>query len=982
MHAIVYMCHTKVSKKFSLYLLANYTWNIHSLHQFEKHDLINGLKSIVEGLLATHTNNVWNTYGGLSRVCKQVELILYHGLKSTQGDFGSQLDFWPFVQGLKRLNPVLAPAIEKINRQSQTTPDTSKGRIWVRESLNEHNLSSLLNTLVNHRKHLEKYYYDHAFLRSRDYYNSLSTCLQAVEQNKVALLAELDLGLLNHGRTSSAPLMMSSSAPVHDPTRRSSYQQGALALAPHFTSPKRESILCKSDEYALPSSIGSTGSPQETTALAKEALRTVLRKSGSESPTHDLQLFESTNGEFSFYNSINSDPLRNMDFNQEQSDPFDTSEETKNGKQQNKILLRSQSETVMGLSKPGVSNGKIDINLSEKKIRKKCKPEDIFSDSESRPQKKTSEDKAKSSPGKKLGHKRSRSDFGVKNIVTDSVDGKMLDSEKALTLGSNGQRSEHRRRSAARDSYFPQPQQGQSLINYLSSQDFHTCANLDKENAHFSISEALIAAIEQMKWNHIISPQTREEDEGDSDEEIQELKQRIRIRKRERLKEKGRGFPAFSDGRTDTTTSQSTPSSTLSSSVDSPDHPDSSESSDLDEGRIELSMTEDVSQKQSNLSLLSSQGLSLSLASLYSDADIQKSNASVEKQSSLDSGVVSHSAESVAISLLKKFTEKQLPKASDLQWLVPECDAPQKLLPLPNSYPISPDDGENTELLKSSSLKMRLRGNLEWAPPRPQIIFNIHPAPKRSTIMAKQNYMCAGCGTRVEQGYIRRFRYCEYLGKYFCQCCHSNSLSYIPGRILRRWDFKKYSVSNFSRDLISRIIRDPLFNLTDINSSLYRRVRALDNIKDLRTQLIHLKNFLRICKRASSVLNDVEQLQGHWTDDIHLYSLSDLVQVKSGEMLTQLRNVVNISMVHVQDCSFCQGLGFFCEMCHDKEVIFPFELQKVTVCPGCRTCYHKSCFIPDKCPKCARIEARRLRLAKEASTDLEEMEEHDEIDDG
>ena len=61
-----------------------------------------------------------------------------------------------------------------------------------------------------------------------------------------------------------------------------------------------------------------------------------------------------------------------------------------------------------------------------------------------------------------------------------------------------------------------------------------------KENAHFSISEALIAAIEQMKWNHLISPkdkQSWDQEEGESDEEIQELKQRIRIRKRERLKE-------------------------------------------------------------------------------------------------------------------------------------------------------------------------------------------------------------------------------------------------------------------------------------------------------------------------------------------------------------------------------------------------------------------------------------------------------------
>ena len=50
-----------------------------------------------------------------------------------------------------------------------------------------------------------------------------------------------------------------------------------------------------------------------------------------------------------------------------------------------------------------------------------------------------------------------------------------------------------------------------------------------------------------------------------------------------------------------------------------------------------------------------------------------------------------------------------------------------QLLPIPDSLPISPDDGEHADIYK---LRIRVRGNLEWAPPRPQIIFNIHPAPK------------------------------------------------------------------------------------------------------------------------------------------------------------------------------------------------------------------------------------------------------------
>lgn len=81
------------------------------------------------------------------------------------------------------------------------------------------------------------------------------------------------------------------------------------------------------------------------------------------------------------------------------------------------------------------------------------------------------------------------------------------------------------------------------------------------------------------------------------------------------------------------------------------------------------------------------------------------------------------SAEGVALSLISKFSEKQLPRASDLEWLVSEEDAPQALLPLPKSWPVSPDDSD-------VSASTPLRGTQEWAPPRPQIIFTVHPMPK------------------------------------------------------------------------------------------------------------------------------------------------------------------------------------------------------------------------------------------------------------
>lgn len=49
--------------------------------------------------------------------------------------------------------------------------------------------------------------------------------------------------------------------------------------------------------------------------------------------------------------------------------------------------------------------------------------------------------------------------------------------------------------------------------------------------------------------------------------------------------------------------------------------------------------------------------------------------------------------------------------------------------------------------------------------------------------------------------------------------------------MLRKWDFSKYYVSNFARDLLSKIAGDPLFNPSDINSGLYKKIKALETVR-------------------------------------------------------------------------------------------------------------------------------------------------------
>ena len=79
--------------------------------------------------------------------------------------------------------------------------------------------------------------------------------------------------------------------------------------------------------------------------------------------------------------------------------------------------------------------------------------------------------------------------------------------------------------------------------------------------------------------------------------------------------------------------------------------------------------------------------------------------------------------------------------------------------------------------------------------------------------------------------FVKRLRYCEYLGKYFCDCCHSYAESCIPARILRMWDFRRYYVSNFSKRLLDSIWQQPIFNLLHVGHGLYTKAKELDRVR-------------------------------------------------------------------------------------------------------------------------------------------------------
>ncbi|XP_012541570.1 run domain Beclin-1-interacting and cysteine-rich domain-containing protein isoform X2 [Monomorium pharaonis] len=930
----------------------------------ERWQLLHSLRSTVEGLVIDGVPNVWNIYGGLNRLHSIMEQIFKHGCRIF--DPNGEPDCWIFIQGLNWLQPSLAtsPILSENEDYLCNLPvriTSKKDMLWLYKNLESHSLSHKLSWLLSDKEHLLSCLEPWAFLCQENLAEATLLYLRAVERNQPVLLAEIDPCLF-------LPTWISPKASPRRHRRSSSYPVNFSSINHVFTRDKSTNVLSRYQLDKLKASTQSVSrdidsaenqmSKSEQVIIDNDAQRDAhsevddvplktwnslpaLVKSHSNAVMENSATISSTIQECSNSNSSNNRPrtielAEIININYSDSKPVDSNvdkliakpktpiRKTRNrtkGRHRNKKQERSEN-----------LQASLNVHESTRNAIEETQPITISESAEMKTLNQWTTRKKTSflvgSAPEFTGSWSSEVE-GQKDIRTPRKSF-MEDGGSSVQPMATG--------------YFPRPAEGQSLTSFLSSARFSRAhdAELDRENAHFSVCEAMIAAIEQVKCNRLQRRLLDEVVDDESDEEINRLKQRIRLRRRQRQEEKcrGRGWSRgdlLSDGRTDTTTTTDQSVSPLSTSSDSSSDNMSMEDSELDDERR----------------LRTNGGMSASTAS-FSDAESRAARFATDSNVS-ESSV---SAEGVALSLISRFSEKQLPRASELQWLVSEKDAPQRLLPMPKSWPVSPDEIESED-----ARTIPLRGTVEWAPPRPQIIFTPHPPPVRRMLIAKQNYRCAGCGMKVAVKYANRFRYCEYLGRYFCTGCHTNQVAFIPGKILSKWDFNRYPVSNFSYRLLDQMMSDPLFQVNDLNPLLYRRIKQLDKTRLLRTKLFFLKDFLYTCRFAISLQDVLKKESNYIINEPHVYSIQDLINVKLGVLYVRLQELVQICCAHIVDCELCQARGFVCELCCSKDVIFPWDLSKVTRCEKCGACFHIDCKHNSnklECPRCARLHARRI----------------------
>ncbi|XP_033864223.3 protein associated with UVRAG as autophagy enhancer-like isoform X2 [Acipenser ruthenus] len=478
--------------------------------------------------------------------------------------------------------------------------------------------------------------------------------------------------------------------------------------------------------------------------------------------------------------------------------------------------------------------------------------------------------------------------------------------------------------------------------------------DIDKENAHFIIADMIVAALENMKCT-ILSRTANQSGRASAASGVSE--------------EASDGCHSVSKKHSESTASSD------SGYEGYPGHQSITRvSPDLTASNPHLEKEEEVSaETRITQQPCSSLGI---FAVNVSECKLDENKPSTEAETASSSSPSSRPccAEALAQQLVRMFRK---------QWLHSECQQQQQSGSLlPSLQEVSLQCGYNSytrqllpgradwmaesslNLAEEIKLKSRMRGTWIWAPPRFQIIFIIHPVSKRDSVVASQHYLCAGCGTQVEPRYIKKLRYCEYLGKYFCDCCHSNSESLIPGRVIMKWDFSKYPVCNFSKQLLDHIWQNPLFNVSCINTSLYTKVKELDKFRELQEQLIIIKKLLKSCRVSVSLLQEFEQLPEHLTQEQHLFSMDDFMKIKRGVLIPQAKGLLKTALSHVENCELCQARGFICEICRNNDVLFPFQTDICKRCAVCKACFHKDCFRFEQCPKCTRIQTRQNRISQ------------------
>ncbi|CAF0939960.1 unnamed protein product [Rotaria sordida] len=847
--------------------------------------LLSNLKSTIELLIQFRGDSLTTKYGAIERLRLVILAILTHSLKHNTHDIYEQL--WQLIVRLNANSQRYIHLLQDIYHKENIRQSVEQ---WIDQSVISQCLSQQLSCAEHDNDLFEQYYYPHAFMRNSSFYHAFLICIRTVEYSDPSLLVEIDPKLSIVGFYSIT-------------STNNIINQSNLSSSPYIVTNKKskDDIPQKFDSLIPQRILHRRIHSDPIFSIPKDSINLNRSRVASPSPMsiYDDNPFQRQNN-IPNISYIQSDEYGSYGSSYDsRADIFDQNKQTK--------LTLGQSTNFENNT---INNNRQSISSEITLIDEQ--DNDLY---------------------------RNRLSTLINNDETILSNNSTSPMDQSVTISTNGYPT---RTARLPHSSLFWPRKGQTLDNYIRECDLKTRTDVEKENAHFYFSEAIISAIEQIKFTQQCN------------------------------KYFGQTWSSSIASMLSPCETTHTSSSNSSSSPPIQQYTPCNSKLLLNNGT--KSLNRELSQSNRHDDITESTTDSTEPPNNF-DWSIRSSILSLNLQES--------SAEAIALALMETWKNFKVPTAPELFWMIPhDEDLPQELLPLPDGISIDPSEDY---LSNEDGQRILCRGNSQWAPPREQLIFHIHQPPNRDSQLRKQGYLCAGCGRHVEKGFAHRYRYCEYTGKYFCRSCHSDKKSFLPSYIITKWDFSsKHSVSNFAFDYLNRIYSDPTFNLNDLNPKLYEKSKQLRIIDELRWSLFYLRHYILTCRFAEekNYQQILQKLSSYIYTDPYIYSIQDLYKIKSGDLIKVLEPMVINLREHVLTCPLCYAKGFICEICmNDKDIIFPFDLDITSVCPVCQSCFHFQCHENRQyhCPKCQRNKSRNSLTSSNRSNTPTNIQHEDGI---
>ena len=247
----------------------------------------------------------------------------------------------------------------------------------------------------------------------------------------------------------------------------------------------------------------------------------------------------------------------------------------------------------------------------------------------------------------------------------------------------------------------------------------------------------------------------------------------------------------------------------------------------------------------------------------------------------------------------------------------------------------------------------------------------------------RQGKKCKGCLRTLKKTWSPIYfswrydtvRFCWYMGKYYCNGCHDDSLLItVPARVLFSWDVKPRPVCRDAHEYLLSLWDKPIVCVSAINPVLFDKVEPLRQARDLRIQLSVINKTTSTCDDFKNYLADhpvlIPENMAYAVQGTELYSFSDLLAFNESQpslsdapvsaclLVKTLETMRNKMIEHiVQNCDSCyENAAMNCETCATEGIeqakIFEFEVQKVQTCRKCGRVYHRVCYQISQCGHC------------------------------